>query len=121
MHAFFANDTDADVRLKDHTDVVATVTDRASTLSGKLSNLIRDDGFLCRAAPAYTDRRRLRRAVEESLFKASILQNNVESATVNHEKRVCAALKIRKYSVSLVVILNVAHVEDLLASLFETC
>lgn len=50
LHAFFSNNTNADVGLKNHSYIVTTIADRASTFSSELANFSRDNGFLSGAA-----------------------------------------------------------------------
>ena len=119
LHALLADNADADIRLENHTHVVAAVADAASALAGEGANLVGYDGLLRGAAAADAYSRRLGRRPQPALLKTRVGKDKVEGAAVNHEQRVGPALEVREDLVGLVVVVDVAHVENLLAAVFE--
>lgn len=81
----FADNTDANVGLEDHADVVTSIADSSSPLASRSGNLLGDDGLLGGTASADANTRRLARLREEVVLELLVAENHVKSATVNHE------------------------------------
>jgi len=57
--AFFSDDTDTNVSLLDHANIVAAISNAASSLASELCNFLSYQTLLSWTAPAYADARSL--------------------------------------------------------------
>ena len=75
--SFFSNDTDANVGLEDHADVISSVTNSGGPLASRGRNLLRDDSLLSGTTSAHTNTRRLGSLREEVALKLLVAKDDV--------------------------------------------
>lgn len=85
LHAFFANDTKANVCFLDHGHVVAAIADTSNYFAGELLNADGNNGFLSGTAPAHAHGLRLLGHREKQLGQALIGDDDTQRCAIDHE------------------------------------
>ena len=85
LHAFFSDDSEANVSFLDHGDVVSTITDASNDFACDFFDVDSNDSFLSRAASTDTDGFRSLCNVKELLAQLLVCYDHSQCGSIDHQ------------------------------------